>query len=656
MSGLSRNSSRFTRSLFAAVCLIGAGVAFAPGDLSQAADQPKPQAHNTMRDRLYSFQSDAELKRYLQRLIPKEAPPPASPPPPPAMAGTELDTVTTAAANEPAASDKITNTQESGVDEGDIVKKRGDTLVILRRGRLFTVSLANHAMNPVDSVNAYPPGVDARDDWYDEMLISGNRVIVIGYSYSRGGTEINRFQLSGDGRLKFDDAYQLRSNDYYSSRNYASRLVGHTLVFYSPYYLRMWGTQPFDLMPALRRWTGDAKVGFTRIVSARHIYIPPSLLNDDRVESLHTITTCDLNAAVLDCNATGVFGPASRTFYVSQHAVYVWATAWWIDTSRDKRKSPSFLYRLPLDGSEPSAIGVRGSPVDQFSFREDIGREDNVLNVLVRAEAAGDAMWNGEFSAGAVALLRLPLDLFGDGTREVPIADYRRLPSPSNDSYSFQNRFVGNYVLYGTGNDWGAPVNRHSMLVAAAVNGDAVTRLDLPHGVDRIEIMGRDAVVIGSDEKNLYFSAVELTSEKPMLGDRYTLKSAVQGETRSHGFFFKPDGDTRDDSGVLGLPIARPGREAYQQLFQNSAGMLFLRRSDKHFSPLGELDARTQGIADDNCVASCVDWYGNARPIFAGPRTFALLGYELIEGDVQDKAIREIGRVSFAPAGGKPLD
>ena len=53
----------------------------------------------------------------------------------------------------------ITNNQEADVDEGGIVKVRGDILVILRRGRLFTVSLAGGGMRPVDSIDAFPPGV-----------------------------------------------------------------------------------------------------------------------------------------------------------------------------------------------------------------------------------------------------------------------------------------------------------------------------------------------------------------------------------------------------------------------------------------------------------------------------------------------------------------
>ena len=54
----------------------------------------------------------------------------------------------------------------------------------------------------------------------------------------------------------------------------------------------------------------------------------------------------------------------------------------------------------------------------------------------------------------------------------------------------------------------------------------------------------------------------------------------------------------------------------------------------------------------DNCRASCVDWYGNARPLFFQGRMFALLGYEIVEGEVAAGRIREKRRVSFAPSGG----
>ena len=69
-----------------------------------------------------------------------------------------------------------------------------------------------------------------------------------------------------------------------------------------------------------------------------------------------------------------------------------------------------------------------------------------------------------------------------------------------------------------------------------------------------------------------------------------------------------------------------------QRFFGSAAAMLFLRRDARRFSPAGELAAQTRGVVDDDCQASCTDWYGNARPIFLGDRVFALLGYELVEG------------------------
>jgi hypothetical protein len=65
---------------------------------------------------------------------------------------------------------------------------------------------------------------------------------------------------------------------------------------------------------------------------------------------------------------------------------------------------------------------------------------------------------------------------------------------------------------------------------------------------------------------------------------------------------------------------------------------------------LGELTSRPSLASDDGCRASCVDWYGNARPLFVRSRIFGLLGYELVEGELVRGRLHERGRVSFAPA------
>jgi hypothetical protein len=51
----------------------------------------------------------------------------------------------------------------------------------------------------------------------------------------------------------------------------------------------------------------------------------------------------------------------------------------------------------------------------------------------------------------------------------------------------------------------------------------------------------------------------------------------------------------------------------------------------------------------DACKASCVDWYGNARPLFANGRVFALLGYEIVEGKLKGNRLVEQRRIDFAP-------
>ena len=358
-------------------------------------------------------------------------------------------------------SDSITNVQHAGVDEGGIVKLHGDYLVILRRGRLFTVSIAGGALNPISAVDAFGPGMDPHSTWYDEMLVSSDMVAVIGYSYDRGGTEVGLFHIDRAGNLTYQSTYQLRSNDYYSSRNYASRLIGNKLIFYSSRYLAN-----VDQLPAVRKWhPGADSSDFHRIISAARIYRPAADDSSSEASTLHTVTVCDLTGGGFNCKATSVIGPPGRVFYVSPHSVYVWVTDW--RPQDQKLRARSMLYRMPLDGSAPTALQVSGSPVDQFSFLES---EDAHLNVLVRADAYGDGMWHAEGAAGSMALMRIPLSSFSDGSTAAPLSAYRKLAEPK--AYAFQNRFVGDYLLYGGGSGWGRSTADATILpICRAVGG-----------------------------------------------------------------------------------------------------------------------------------------------------------------------------------------
>lgn len=596
-----------------------------------------PNAKKTMR----AFESEEELKDYFRKLAEERDKEERGRR---ASSGLAMNQAAPAPAAEAGKSkdgdDSVTNTQHAGVDEGGIVKLHGDHLVVLRRGRLFTVAIGSGSLKPISAVDAFGPDIDPRHTWYDEMLVSDDTVVVMGYSYERGGTEVGLFRIDGAGKLTYRSTYHLRSNDYYSSRNYASRLIGSKLIYYTPLYLSPYGNDPFAQFAAMRKWRKGATAGeFKRIVSATRVYRPERRLNATYGLAMHTVTVCDLAQEDLKCEGTAVLGAPGRVFYVSPESVYVWTTDWSRFGQRSSERS--MLYRMPLDGSSPSAIGVSGSPVDQFSFLES---RDQHLNVLVRSQAAGDGMWGAEVAAGDVAMMRLPLSSFNDGSISARAWDYHQLPKPSG--YTFQNRFVGEYLLYGTGSGWGAPQQKNQANLFAVRWADGETaNLTLPHGVDRIEALGSDAVVVGTDGTDLHFSSIRL-GDSPKVADRYTRKGASQGELRSHGFFYKPDGP---NSGVLGLPISVPGRSGYRHLFDESAAILFLRNESLHFEEVGELGARPERATDDACRASCVDWYGNSRPLFVRGRVLALLGYEIVEGSLTGGRMHETRRISYAP-------
>src|SRR5262249_18426708 len=147
-------------------------------------------------------------------------------------------------------------------------------------------------------------------------------IVVIGYSYQRGGTELGLFDLGGDGSIRYRATYHMRSDDYYSSRNYASRLLGRKLVFYAPLYL--WGDEAMmrKAFPAVRKGhTGATEPDVRPTYTPLRVYRP---LVDSETLAVHAVTTCELGGPELVCSATSVIGPPGRVFYVSPTAVYVW--------------------------------------------------------------------------------------------------------------------------------------------------------------------------------------------------------------------------------------------------------------------------------------------------------------------------------------------
>ena len=60
-----------------------------------------------------------------------------------------------------------------------------------------------------------------------------------------------------------------------------------------------------------------------------------------------------------------------------------------------------------------------------------------------------------------------------------------------------------------------------------------------------------------------------------------------------------------------------------------------------HSHTLGLVESGHQG--DIRCESSCVDWYGNTRPIFLKDRVYALMGSEIQEITLQEDALQVVG-------------
>lgn len=636
-----------SKTAFCLVAAITGGVAVGTVALADQTPRELTLAPSTHEEGLSGFASEGDLDAFVKRMRDLEERQRRRYESTDFLAGSPVAEMAAEDAA-PAENESITNTQEAGVDEGGIVKNVGDYLVVLRRGRLFTVHTGEGALDPIDTANAFPPGKEhPQHTWYDEMLVRGNQVIVIGYSYGELGTEINRFDISDRGQISYRDTHYMRSGDYYSSSNYASRLIGDELIFYTPVYAN-WSNLEGSL-PAIREM-GDDEVE-TLVEPEDFLVAAPYRSGRYLVNVLHTVTRCDLASEEFDCSATAIAGTWSHAFYVSRDAVYAWTGSMTSSLRERAAKTPGQLYRIPLDGSRPGSVQVAGAPIDQFSFAEDGGEE--VLRVLLRAVGNGEGMWASEYSAGDVSLATVPFNAFGRGDGMLVRDHYRNLPEPKG--WRLHNRFVGDYLLYaagGYGNEEETP-----SVYAVPLGGGEVQEVAIPHGVTRFDKMGKDGVVVGpSSDGALGFSSLKLAN-KASLEDTYMLAAATEGETRSQAFFFKPDRGSVDGlSGTLGLPVSRRLARDGAEFLGSGSAIAFLRRDARKLKSAGELTARTEDAVDDACIASCVDWYGNARPIFMGSRIFALMGYEIVEGDMSNGRIREKRRVSFAPKGRAALD
>jgi hypothetical protein len=442
-------------------------------------------------------------------------------------------------------------------------------------------------------------------------------LVVIGFSYDRG-TELVLFNLGERGRLDHRGTYNLRSNDYYSGENYASRLIGSRLLLFTSVILPA-DADKLEWLPAMRRsQPAAAGAGFDRIATLNRTFMPAAPLGP--YPTVHSLVSCDLAAAEFSCESTVLLGGYLSVYYASPTAGYAWTTDW----SATGESERSVLYRIPFDGTAVSALQVTGTPPDQFAFLESADRH---LNVVVA------------HPNDAATLLRVPLDAFADGSTAAPPSYYRSIAGDLG--YGMTVRFVREYVLVGTVDEPSA--KRAGRVIALRWRGTTAYSLALLHDASRIEAIGGDAVVVGTDEHDLQMTTIRLAGE-PSIAGTLRQQNASESESRSHAFLYRADSDR---SGLLGLPVTTIARDSSAE----ESSLMFIRNDDLHLTPAGALKGNSSESLEDHCLVSCTDWYGSERSVFWGDRIFGLLESEVIEGRLVDGTVAELRRLRFWPPG-----
>lgn len=562
---------------------------------------------------------------------------------------------------------QITNNQMRNVEEGDIVKQIDHYLLVLQDGRIFVIDTRGAGRRKLvlaDRANVYR---DPREDmWYDEMLVFGDRVLITGYSYRQDATELSVLRLdTASGRLSREGVFYISSNDYYSSTNYATRLIGDNLVIYTPFEVSDMARATFR-WPVVRRWLPEESRE-AALRRGRPLFDPTGIyrpVRGDEDPTVHTVSVCPLGRAGpdrdLECRTTAFVGPNTSQWYVTETDAFLWTTSrdfvsydpQACDVGLERDLQPALVYRVPVEGAAMTLVGARGVPPDQFSLHSVGGR------LLALLKARPRSCLGEPDSQARLAFMDVPLASFGNSDRETPWQRYT--PLPGVGSHWIANRFTDRYLVYGSLGRYRRGLSEHSQPPVYAVPVDAprdARGLGVGHTVVRAEQAGSDIVLTGyRDNDGLFVTLIDL-DRQPRIASSVRLDNRFESEGRSHAFnsLIEADG-----SGVMGLPTIGGETWSSRAAWRSSASDLSFLKVDTlgRLHPVGELERRFDysddrdnvGVPGYSCEVSCIDWYGNSRPIFTDGRVFALTGTEMIEGRIYSGEIHEVQRLNIARA------
>lgn len=560
----------------------------------------------------------------------------------------------------------ITNNQVNGIDEGDIVKVSGDYLLILRQGKIYSVRLSEYGAGEFNlpyEIDVIQPGW-GKDVWYDELLVVEDIVLVLGYSYSLDASQILRFKINDNGIISYKDGIAIKSNDYFSSDNYASRLFKGKYLTYLP--VELIANRSGELndlgvnIPKFARLNSSNadNLIWEEIVKPSDIYKPNQIVTDP---ILHTIITCSPLSENFECMGKGLISSNNYEYFVSQSAFYLWTYAlpkslvtdfnfdenWnthYESTATSHMSGDSKLFKLEHLSQQFKVVDVDGVPVDQFSFYESEG----VLNIV-----SVNNPWSK--TKEKAQLFQIPKDEFDSLSKDriMPSRIWYLSPNYINNRFVESWLVLGYYADINGGYKSKASVKPQFTLYFKSLNTAEDLNIELGHSVDRIETVGRKLFISGIDTDFNFNVSIINIENKPFLEGGGVFEDFLEHDTRSHAFNFA---QFDNHFGVAGITAYNKVNNTGNTLLNDfyweenvAANIIFFGLAGGYeVIKAGEVKSHAKQISlADKCEVSCVDWYGNSRPFFINERIFVLTGDELIESQLVGNQVEEIKRINI---------
>lgn len=539
------------------------------------------------------------------------------------------------------ASDVITNVQTAGIDEGGIVKRVGDVLLVLSGSVLHTVLMHEngkdglHLVQSLDLMDAE----DTSDTWFDEIIAFKGGVLLLSYNYDQNLTEIRSMLLAPGGELTETGRVQIMSDDYFSGGNYGLRLVDDQVLF--PVSVSLGGYRG-PIWPMWRPVGNEHVYDWEPLLEPEDILLP---LTPSRYPTIYSILQCGLDALLanqMDCRTTGVVADSWSELYVGPNAAYValdaWADeayllddffpwqGWWHRGAPEQMHlRRTLIYRIPLEpDAAPGVVSVNGMMGNQFSFVETDG---HLIAVTETSDQNGQRVLEAHRVAQSDFADQLPghVDTFA-----------RLAVNNSHRTVRVTDQFIliGEHaaVLHEE-DDFG----RDTDFIIQPTTSAQATRLTLPQTVDRLELVGSRVFVSGQDATGQWAFHLIDPDLPRQRGRAALVPDYISSEDRSHAFNWR---QLADDRIILGMPgVLRDEQEPETHSWwrmETTSDLLFFTGQGLDIHEAGILDMQVNNAPGDYCDDDhgCPDWYGNARAIFIDNRVLALSGNRLDEGQL----------------------